>query len=38
MIVVLLLVVIICIITLSSRKENFNCSGYKKTGWTRHLR
>ena len=30
MIVVLLLVVIICIITLSSRKENFNCSGYKK--------
>jgi|TARA_B100000497_G_scaffold127987_1_gene172304 hypothetical protein len=31
MIVVLLLVVIICIITLSSRKENFNCSGYKKT-------
>ena len=30
MIVVLLLVVIICIITFSSRKENFNCSGYKK--------
>jgi|TARA_B100002019_G_scaffold184172_1_gene158942 hypothetical protein len=30
MIVLLLLIAIICIISFSSRKENFNCSGYKK--------